>query len=218
MLNSKKQPAHSILLVSGTLFALIFLFFWRSVSTKAEWLTQLDQSLNHLIRSDLKEPFIKFFKVFTDLGGTMILTLFSVLLFLFLWKTKGLLFSLWAGFTLLLGELVLPQIVKHIELRPRPLDKLISISGYSFPSGHAAGSTAFYGLTALILILFFLKKTWQKWIIGILAFLLISLIMFSRVYLGVHYPSDVFAGFSLSASLLSFSFYFLFKSPILQRS
>ncbi|MHC5252539.1 phosphatase PAP2 family protein [Listeria kieliensis] len=217
-MNSKKQSSHTLLLISGTVFALIFLFFWRSVSVKATWLMQLDQNLNQLIRSDLKEPLVEFFKVFTDLGGTMILTIFSVLLFLFLWKTRGLLFSLWAGITLLLGELVLPQIVKHIELRPRPLDKVISISGYSFPSGHAAGSTTFYGLTALILILFFLKKSSQKWMIGILAFLFIGLIMFSRVYLGVHYPSDVLAGFSLSASLLSFSFYFLFKSPILRRS
>ncbi|EUJ32021.1 PAP2 family protein [Listeria floridensis FSL S10-1187] len=103
-------------------------------------------------------------------------------------------------------------------MRPRPLDRLISISGYSFPSGHAAGAATFYGLLALVLIFFFIKRKGLKWFVGLTALFIILLIMLSRVYLGVHYPSDVFAGFILGSAVLSFAFYALLKSKKLRGS
>ncbi|SQC67488.1 phosphatidylglycerophosphatase B [Listeria fleischmannii subsp. fleischmannii] len=111
-----------------------------------------------------------------------------------MWRKLGVRLAIWAGATFFTGELLIPQIFKHITLRQRPDDPLIPISGYSFPSGHAAGSTTFYGFLAILLLLFYLKKKSSKVVVPILFALFILLIMISRVYLSVHYPSDVIAG------------------------
>ena len=66
---------------------------------------------------------------------------------------------------------------------------------YSFPSGHALISFCFYGLIAGMLSLR-LEKRWQRGVVWTLAVFLIAAIGFSRIYLGVHWPSDVLAGYA----------------------
>ena len=85
--------------------------------------------------------------------------------------------------------------MKHLFNRPRPLIPLLKeAKGLSFPSGHAMISFTFYGL--LIYIVWeSVAKTWVKWTLSILLMLLIFMIGFSRIYLRVHYPTDVMAGF-----------------------
>lgn len=99
------------------------------------------------------------------------------------------------------------QILKIILKRPRPDISHIDASGYSFPSGHAMVSMAFYGL----IIYFVLKSNLNKKIkilsiIGLC--ILILLIGISRTYLGVHYLTDIIAGFTLA--ILYLSIYTLF--------
>lgn len=67
---------------------------------------------------------------------------------------------------------------------------------YSFPSGHATTSLCFYGLLALIVTRWISSAGWQRAVWAVSAFL-ISLIGLSRVYLGVHYPTDVLGGYAL---------------------
>ncbi len=104
------------------------------------------------------------------------------------------------------GIVFLNQILKRILKRNRPnVCPLISVSGYSFPSGHAMVSVAFYGfLTLLVYKQLTSKKTKRKLLIG--ATLLILLIGYSRIYLGVHYASDVIAGY-----LCAIGYLFLFS-------
>lgn len=71
---------------------------------------------------------------------------------------------------------------------------LVEESGYSFPSGHSFVSIAFYGFLIYLIINSKLKKQ-TKIVLSIVLASLILLIGISRIYLGVHYPSDVTAGF-----------------------
>ncbi|CAM5406421.1 phosphatase PAP2 family protein [Eoetvoesiella caeni] len=85
-------------------------------------------------------------------------------------------------------------LMKHAFQRPRPIfdHPLVSLATYSFPSGHTVASTLFYGMLAALI----LSKTtsWSKrvWAV-LLAFAIVSLVAFSRLYLGAHYLSDVLA-------------------------
>lgn len=84
---------------------------------------------------------------------------------------------------------------KHIFTTERPPHtlRLVTQEGYSFPSGHAQGSTAFWGFLALKL-----KTRWAWWAAG----LMIALVSFSRIYLGVHWPIDILGGLTIGFVLL----------------
>ena len=85
-------------------------------------------------------------------------------------------------------------IAKIVIHRPRPLYAMITETDFSFPSGHATIAVAFYGYLAYIFIKSFKSKI-KRLVIFLGALLIISVIGFSRLYLGVHYVSDVIAGY-----------------------
>lgn len=97
---------------------------------------------------------------------------------------------------------ILNRILKNIIERPRPNGfRLIEESGYSFPSAHAMTSFAFYGL--LIFIIYKVVKTlWLQRLSTIILSLIIISVGMSRVFLGVHYTSDVLAGYLVSLTHL----------------
>jgi membrane-associated phospholipid phosphatase len=86
-------------------------------------------------------------------------------------------------------------LLKELFHRPRPADAMVTgIKNFSFPSGHALMSLAFYGLLILGMKFWVANKKLQS-AINLFLLLLIALIGFSRIYLRVHYPSDVIAGY-----------------------
>ena len=97
---------------------------------------------------------------------------------------------------------LLNTLIKIILKRPRPEGfNIIIEKGFSFPSGHSMISAAFYGL--LIYFAYkYIKNKKVKYIICTTLSILILLIGISRIYLGVHYASDVLAGFVLSIAYL----------------
>ncbi len=97
---------------------------------------------------------------------------------------------------------LLNQTMKFVFLRDRPLDiNLIIENGYSFPSGHSMLSLAFYGL--FIYLIWHLKKSkFERLVLVVPLLILVLLIGISRIYLGVHYASDVLAGYALSMAYL----------------
>lgn len=99
--------------------------------------------------------------------------------------------------------LVINQVIKHLVARPRPDGfRLVAESGYSFPSAHSMVAMAFFGLMVWM-IWHYGRSRSVRWI-GTIGFsLVIVLIGFSRVYLGVHYASDVVAGFCISLAWLA---------------
>jgi len=96
----------------------------------------------------------------------------------------------------------LNNLLKDTFKLERPSERLIEVSGYGFPSGHAQNSATFWGYLAI---------TTQNAFIIVLAVVLIILISYSRLYLNVHYPIDVVGGIFIGISLI-FAYYFLSKS------
>ena len=149
------------------------------------------------IRNPILNNFFKFITIFANRNPIIIIT---VILCLVIFKDNK------ERFYIVLNVLLVPLInviLKSIFARERPnILRLINETGYSFPSGHAMLSTAFYGL----LIYFSYKKIKTPWLrntacIGLS--LLIILIMISRIYVGVHYTTDVIAGCCLSLFYLA---------------
>lgn len=97
---------------------------------------------------------------------------------------------------------LLNQLLKRIIARPRPIEyRIINETGYSFPSGHSMVSMAFYGLL-IYLAYRKIKNPYIKILVCTVLSIMIIAIGLSRIYLGVHYSSDVIAGFSISISYL----------------
>jgi membrane-associated phospholipid phosphatase len=96
--------------------------------------------------------------------------------------------------------------LKHLIQRGRPVfdDPLFSLPTYSFPSGHAMASTVFYGLLAIYVSVSARQRYAAPVAIGA-AVLIVGLVSFSRVYLGLHYPSDVMGGLTEGIAWLALS-------------
>ncbi len=104
----------------------------------------------------------------------------------------------WFIFNFVLVAGILNPLIKLLVMRDRPsLQHLVVETTYSFPSGHAATSMILYG-TLIFLMPSLIKTREWAWMIQVLLGLLILSIGASRVYLGVHYPSDILGGYSLS--------------------
>jgi len=116
-----------------------------------------------------------------------------------------------------LSSLLLMFILKTIFHRDRPLTPLLEAArGYSFPSGHATMSITFYGLM-IFLVWQTQKSSLVKWTLTVLLVLLINFIGVSRVYLRVHYASDVLAGFCVGLMWLLLSLWILNKIETFSR-
>lgn len=97
----------------------------------------------------------------------------------------------------LAGGGLLNYILKNIFHRARPdIPHLVKVSGYSFPSGHAMVSATFYGMLGYLIWVNLRKSNKPSWHIIVLTVMFIIAIGISRIYLGVHFPSDVLAGFA----------------------
>ena len=148
--------------------------------------------------SDITFPIVKFITNFGGVIGLIVIAIItSTILIIKKKKLMGILLLVNLACSALLN-----QILKRIVQRPRPTEyRLIEESGYSFPSGHSMISTAFYGFL-IYLIFKNVKNKYVKWTSIIFLSILIALIGISRIYLGVHYTSDVMAGFVISISYL----------------
>ncbi|HEX2741061.1 MAG TPA: phosphatase PAP2 family protein [Rubrobacter sp.] len=128
----------------------------------------------------------------------VVLPLLAVVFFLFYrrgWRLSAVLLVVSTA-----GSILLTTILKAVFARTRPelFDSGYHASFYSFPSGHATLAVGFYGM--LTLILAYRLRGIARWVVAVSGVIVVLLIGFSRLYLGVHYPTDVLAGY-LSALL-----------------
>ena len=136
--------------------------------------------------------------VITNFGGAITLIGLTII-FLLIMKNKKMSFSILLNLVIVT---FLNIFLKNIIQRPRPDDfRLINETGYSFPSGHSMISMAYYGYLIYLIFKFVKNKRLKTFFITFLCILILT-IGLSRIYLGVHYTSDVIAGFVLSVSYL----------------
>lgn len=197
-------------LTKGSFALLLFVILGYVVKFYPEQLVTLDSSVQTAIRGDLPETLTLIFRGITRLIDLPIVISWAIILiaifYLKKWKTESLLV---AGNLGLAGILIVS--LKHLYQRPRPdILHLVEEKGFSFPSGHSLAVTLLIG--SLIIILGQrVKNTITKLALqGLLGLYLVSVLV-SRVYLGVHYPSDVLASLSLGLGILFIEFPFYDK-------
>lgn len=166
---------------------------------------RLDNGVMHAIQQTETDHLTRFMKWITYYGNHSFLIPANIVLIivLFYYKQKK-----WAVCVLLcsLAGVGLMSMLKNLFARHRPAAPFVSgITNYSFPSGHAMMSLLFYGIL-IVLSFLFVKKLKIKIPLILLFSIIILLIGFSRLYLRVHYTTDVLAGYTMGLCWLSISF------------
>ena len=192
LLTTKKNARWIIILISMILFFAII----EDVLYNEIW--KFDEEIYEIISKIISFPVTVVFKIITNLGGAIGIISITILILVFE-KSKNIkYYTVLNLFIITLAN----QILKFIIGRPRPVEhRIIDQSGYSFPSGHSMVSMAFYGFLMYV-IYKNVENRKLKLTLCIALAILILLIGISRIYLGVHYASDVIAGFCLSVSYL----------------
>ncbi|EGV02592.1 PAP2 family protein [Streptococcus infantis SK970] len=197
-------------LTKGSFALLLFVILGYVVKFFPEQLIPLDSSIQTAIRGDLPAILTTIFRGITRLIDLPIVISWAILLtaifYLKKWKSESLLV---AGNLSLAGILIVS--LKHLYQRPRPdILHLVEEKGFSFPSGHSLAVTLLIGSLIIILGQRVKNTTIKLALQGLLGLYLISVLV-SRVYLGVHYPSDVLASLCLGLGILFIEFPFYDK-------
>lgn len=175
------------------LICLIIFFIFITTLVIFNKINFIDSSVYNFLISFKNDSLTNFFRFITKFSNVAFLVIF-VLIVLLILRNKDAVFVI---FNLIFLRL-LNYVIKVIIRRDRPnILRLIKIGEYSFPSGHAMISMGVYGYL-IYLIYKKIKNPYIKYLGIIILSLLIILIGISRIYLGVHYFSDVVAGYTLS--------------------
>lgn len=163
-------------------------------------ISSFDDGIYKFIISFKSYYMTKFMKIITKFANTSTIIILCIASLSSLFKKyKG---SIYLCLNIVLST-VLNLILKYCIQRPRPElgRRLIEEAGYSFPSGHAMASISFYGFLIFLILNSDFKMS-SKIILTIILSLIIILVGISRIYLGVHYPSDIIGGYLVSLCLL----------------
>lgn len=171
------------------------------------YLKSFDMKIISYIQGLENQGLTNFYIVVTDVADTYQSIVLTTILVLALYFKKYKREAVFLVFTMFSCGILMP-VLKNLIRRPRPdFHRLIEISGFSFPSGHSTSATILYLSLALIIIN--IIKGINRYIVFSIAILGILLIVSSRIYLGVHYPTDTIAGMSLG-TVVVLTFYNLY--------
>lgn len=178
-----------------TVFAtIVALAVWLAGTVRAGQLLPFDEPVMRWLHAQTNDTLTFLLLVITQVGGGVGITLITSGVVVWLLKNKHV-YRAWFVALTVAGAGLLNVCLKLLFARERPdfWQHVVYESSYSFPSGHAMGSSAL--VFALIFLMW--RTAWRWWTlaVGILAIVLIGV---SRMYLGVHYPSDIVAGWIVS--------------------
>ena len=195
------------------LFSLcIILFVYLTKLLLLNEIKLFDDMVFNLVANLRCEPLTIIFKFFSFLCSFYFVIILTIIIMLFSKDKK-------VTFYIVLNVLFcffLNQTLKFFFARSRPTEiNLIVENGYSFPSGHSMLSLAYYGFFVYLILNSNIKR--KNKIIAIISLaLLIFFIGLSRIYLGVHYASDVLAGFAISAAYLILYIQFFYNKKTIK--
>lgn len=176
----------------------ILLFITLSILVITKTTTYIDTFIHSWILDIRNNNLTKLLSIITKLVDASFLLALSSILFIILKNKKTSLYIL----VNLVCSFILNETFKSIFLRTRPVGiNLIEASGYSYPSGHSMVALSFYSFIGYLLYKKYNNKN-IKTLIIVSTISLILVVGFSRIYLGVHYLTDVIAGFVLASIYL----------------
>lgn len=187
----------------------IFSFLLIAILMLKKGVLDIDKNSYEFIKNNLiNENITPYIKLLTNLGGALVLIGVSLIIALFIKNRK-------ISIAIMLNLLVIylmNEVLKMIfgRVRPDTINWLVTERGYSFPSGHATVSMAYYGFLIYLIFTNVRSKRRKRLMISLLS-ILILFIGISRIYLGVHYLSDILAGFLFSIFYLIIFVYFYNK-------
>lgn len=194
--------AFFISLFSAIGFGVVALF----ISDKK--IAQFDNAVISFVQGTESQILTGIMKFFTFIGAGFPVVIIILMVLFFLYKVlhhrRELILLLWV----VIGSALLNEALKLIFHRARPtLHRIVNANGFSFPSGHSMAAFSLYGVLAFLLWRHISTSAGR---VGLIVFssVMILMIGISRIYLGVHYPSDVLGGFLASGCWLGASIWF----------
>ncbi|OAS19917.1 phosphatase PAP2 family protein [Paenibacillus oryzisoli] len=171
---------------------------------KGRWIAQFDSSIISAVQG-MESPWLTpIMHGFTFIGSTTVVVVISLCCLFLFFKFLHHRLELVLFIVLVAGTAILNQILKFFFQRERPtLHRLIEETGYSFPSGHSMAAFALYAALSFLLWRHISSKSGRT-IVILTSILMILLIGTSRIYLGVHYPSDILGAYLASGFWFTF--------------
>ncbi|MCC9786182.1 phosphatase PAP2 family protein, partial [Streptococcus agalactiae] len=175
-----------------------------------------DQTIQESVRGQLPNLSTRFFKLITVIGNTVSQIAIAIMSVTFCYLKKWYPQARFIAVNAIISGICILSL-KLIFQRVRPtLPHLVFAGGYSFPSGHSMGTFMIFGSIIILLQYYMPNSIWKLLCQGILG-LLIFLIGLSRIYLGVHFPTDVLAGFILAYGILNLTAYIFLAKDWLKK-
>ena len=185
-----------VLLALGLAALALFLFGWLAEEVHEHEAIRFDKQVRNALHAVASPPLTLFLRIVSNANGPVAMLVYTLAAAgLFLWRghrTSAILVAVTMA-----GGVCLDGVLKLAFHRPRPAPYfgLPTPSTFSFPSGHSLMSLCFYGVTAYLVSVHIRSPRLRLWL-RLAGALMVLLVGASRIYLGVHYPSDVVAGFA----------------------
>jgi membrane-associated phospholipid phosphatase len=194
-------------LTIGAITLMVAVFIFANIAEDvmtSDSIVRMDLLLSRWFEAHATPALTRVFLVITELHSTPGVLALGFLFALYLARKRA-----WAWVWLMVVSvplgMILNVLLKHVFQRARPSFEhpLLTLATYSFPSGHTAAATLLYGVAGAYLIS--INRGWRRFLIALLALAMVALVGLSRIYLGVHYLSDVLAAVASSTVWLAFT-------------
>lgn len=196
-------------MVPAYVFMVIYAAWALLVSSGSQFIKLFDSVVVGMV-CNTNPANVAFAKAFTNLGNTSVITIETIILFIILITFKQYAYA-WFTAGVMICANGYNWVIKHAVERHRPtVHHLVYADGYSFPSGHSVGSAALFGVLIVLTILLVRSKFWKTLLIIIWA-LFPLLIGYTRIFVHVHYPSDVVGGWLEGITFVLLGYAFLYR-------